>query len=329
MNTEVHPLARRQPDLPAAVLLEDRALFRVSGPGTNDFLQGQLSQNLTEVVAGYSPRGSASTPKGRAYLLTRLVRDGDDILLTMPANLAEAVTTQLRKYMMLFRGTSMTRLENGKIFGLLGDAAAEAVAGDSASLPVEENHSVMAADGHLIRVESTAEGLARFELWLPDGASDSVTGSIRALSQATLADWEASEIAAGIPELTPETQEEWVPQMLNLQHLNGLHFKKGCYTGQEVIARMHFLGQLKKSLFRLEGPASGLPAPGSAVMADDKAVGEVVRAVSFDDDTIALLAVLRHADAEKDLYLTDKAQLLQVMPLPYPVPERDAEQPDT
>ncbi len=329
MTTEVHPLARRQPELPAAVLLEDRALFRVSGPGTNDFLQGQLSQDLSGVVAGYSPRGSASTPKGRAYLLTRLVRDGDDILLTMPASLAEAVTTQLKKYLMLFRGTTMTRLQDSRVYGLFGDGAAEAVAGASAALPMEENDSVPVAGGHLIRVEATAEGLSRFELWLPEGSDTALQNTVQSVAQASLADWEAGEIAAGVPELTPDTQETWVPQMLNLQHLNGIHFRKGCYTGQEVIARMHFLGQLKKSLFRLEGPAAELPAPGSSVMADDKAVGEVVRAVAYDDDTIALLAVLRHADADKNLYLTDKTQSLQVRPLPYAVPERDAEQSDT
>ncbi len=329
MTTEVNPLARRQPELPAAVLLEDRALFRVSGPGTNDFLQGQLSQDLTAVVVGHSPRGSASTPKGRAYLLTRLVRDGDDILLTMPASLAEGVITHLKKYLMLFRGTTMTRLENSQIYGLLGEKAAEAVAGASAALPVGDNDSVPVFSGHLIRVEATAEGVSRFELWLPEGSDAALQRTIESVAQASMADWEAGEIAAGVPELTPDTQETWVPQMLNLQHLNGIHFKKGCYTGQEVIARMHFLGQLKKSLFRLEGPAAGLPAPGSSVMADDKAVGEVVRAVSYDDGTIALLAVLRHADAGKNLYLTDKTQSLQVRPLPYAVPERDAEQPDT
>jgi len=180
-----------------------------------------------------------------------------------------------------------------------------------------------------LRTNSTADGLARFELWLPDGPDDAINKAINQLHQGSAADWAATEIAAGIPELTPDTREAWVPQMLNLQHLQGIHFKKGCYTGQEVIARMHFLGQLKKSLYRLGTDSGPQPAPGSPVMAGDKSAGEVVRAVTFDDGSVQLLAVLRHADANNELHLTDPERPLRILPLPYAVPERDTTPSDT
>lgn len=323
MTTDASSTARIRPELPAAALLQDRVLFRISGPGTDDFLQGQMSQNLADVVADHSPRAAACNPKGRAYLLTRLVRDGDDILLSMPADSAEAVATQLNKYLMLFRGTAMQRLDHGQCFGLLGEAAAGLVAGEATALPGPVNGTLSLGGGYLIRTNDTAEGIARFELWLPGGADESLQALVDRLHPATTADWQASEIAAGIAELTPDTRETWVPQMLNWQHLEGIHFKKGCYTGQEVIARMHFLGQLKKSLYRLSAPAGEVPAPGSSLQAGDRATGEVVRAVAMDDGSVQLLAVLRHADADAPLSLPGSHQPLGILPLPYRVPERE------
>lgn len=324
MSTDAHAVARTHPELPAAASLDDRVLYRISGPGTDDFLQGQMSQNLTDVVPGYSPRAAASTPKGRAYLLTRLVRDGDHILLSIPADSAEAVASHLNKYLMLFRGTTMERLDQGRMLGLLGESAATHLVGDT-TLPLPEavNGTQGVASGYLVRTNPTAEGVSRFELWLPDGPDAELQERIDTLHPATPTDWLASEIAAGIAELTPATRETWVPQMLNWQHLDGVHFRKGCYTGQEVIARMHFLGQLKKSLFRLGASSGSVPEPGTTLMAGDKAAGEVVRAVALDDGSVQLLAVLRHTAISGPLYLGDEGPSLSLLPLPYEVPERE------
>ncbi|MFW5825267.1 MAG: YgfZ/GcvT domain-containing protein, partial [Marinobacter sp.] len=237
---------------------------------------------------------------------------------------AEETVRHLNKYLMLFRGTTMERLGQSQCLGLLGEEAAGLVAGGAGTLPETVNGTTALEGGYLIRTNSTAAGLTRFELWLPEGADEALQALIARLHPANEADWLASEIAAGVPGLAPETREAWVPQMLNWQHLEGIHFKKGCYTGQEVIARMHFLGQLKKSLYRLEAPGNEVPAPGSAVHAGDRAVGEVVRAVAMDDDRVELLAVLRHDNAEAPLHLADGGQPLTLLPLPYRVPEREA-----
>jgi folate-binding protein YgfZ len=323
MTTDTKPVARKYPELPSLTMLSDRVLYRISGPGTDDFLQGQMSQNLADVTADYSPHAAASTPKGRAYLLTRLVRDGGDILLSMPAAIADDVAHHLNKYLMLFRGTSMDRADNGRVLGLLGQEAATALVGDEPNVPDTPSATTPIQGGHLVRANSTAEGVARFELWLPSGVPESLQPVLSNLYEATLADWTLSEIAAGIAELETETRETWVPQMLNWQHLQGIHFRKGCYTGQEIIARMHFLGQLKKSLFRLSASGGDTPAAGSAVVADGKPVGEVVRSVALDDGSVELLAVLKHAAAGGRLELKDSGQPLTILPLPYAVPERE------
>lgn len=319
--TPVYTSAEFPPPASGRILLTNRVLVRISGAGTDKFLQGQLSQNLDDVKTGASPRAAGATPKGRAYCLTRLVRDGDDVLMTLSSELADPIMTHLRKYMMLFRGTSMTAQPGWTIIGLLGDDAASSLTEDGLNSLVSPGDTLALDPGFLIRAENTAEGLSRFELWQPD-AGDLVLDSIPVK---TLADWQASEIAAGVAMLSTATSESYVPQMLNWQHLGGVHFKKGCYTGQEVIARMHFLGQLKKSLFRFHiSKADSVPTPGTPIIAGERSVGEVVNAVGFNDGSCQLLAVVRHDAANGKLVAKGQPDApLQLQPLPYSVTERE------
>ncbi|RBW50593.1 YgfZ/GcvT domain-containing protein [Marinobacter sp. F3R11] len=319
--TPVYSSAEFPPPASGYVLLTNRILIRVSGPGTDKFLQGQLSQSLDDVKAGSSPRAAGATPKGRAYCLTRLVRDGDDVLMDLPAELADAVITHLRKYIMLFRGTSMAPLMEGRITGLLGNEAASGLAGGRLDELKSPGDTMVLDSGFLIRTESTVAGLPRYELW-QTSAKDL---ELEAIPEKTLADWQASEIAAGVAMLSMATSESYVPQMLNWQHLGGIHFKKGCYTGQEVIARMHFLGQLKKSLFRFHSDCIGsVPAPGTPIIKGEQSVGEVVNAVGFNNGSCELLAVVRHDAVDGKLTASGQPDSpLQLEPLPYRVTERE------
>ena len=301
--------------------LNDRIIVRISGPGTDKFLQGQFSQNLNEVTAGHSPRAAASTPKGRAYCLTRMVRAGEDILMALSSDLANDTLAHLRKYLMLFRGTSMDVIPAASLVGILGNRVAAALAGDAMTNLQEPGDTVGLNTGFLVRTEPTAEGTPRFEFWQTTADENGLDTT----DQLAQTDWHASEIAAGVASLTAATQETFVPQMLNWQHLGGVHFKKGCYTGQEVIARMHFLGQLKKSLFRFRIEQAGeIPAPGSTLVAGERSVGEVVNAVKYRDSSCELLAVVRHDAAEKSLHPERQPDAALIpMPLPYAVPERE------
>lgn len=301
--------------------LTDQVIVRISGPGTDKFLQGQFSQHLDEVIPGRSPRAAASTPKGRTYCLTRMVRDGDDVLLSLSTSLAESTLQQLRKYMMLFRGTTAEIQSAASIQGLLGDALATQLAGETTTSLKEPGDSVALESGYLIRVEPTAEGVQRFEFW----QLESDSSGLNPAQEVPLIDWQASEIAAGIAALTEASVEAFVPQMLNWQHVGGVHFKKGCYTGQEIIARMHFLGQLKKSLFRISvGNTDAAPRPGDQLLSGERSVGDVVNSVSYHDGHHEILAVIRHDAITTELTLKDSpGATLEVLALPYPVPERE------
>ncbi|HLV78273.1 MAG TPA: folate-binding protein [Marinobacter sp.] len=303
-------------------VLGNRIMVRISGPGTDKFVQGQFSQQVDDITPRQSRRATVNTPKGRAYALTRLVRDGDDLLMDLDRELADATLSQLRKYLMLFRGTTMEIVEGAEFVGLIGTHSALATVGEQAGR-LDDNGDVLATNpGYLIRIEDTPDGVARYEWWLPEGGSLRPDG----VPELSTRQWEAASIAAGVPWLTPQTVEAYVPQMLNLQHLQGVHFKKGCYTGQEVIARMHFLGQLKKSLYRLSfSGCHTAPAPGTIVRAGEAKAGEVVNAAMTAENAGEMLAVLRHDADMATLRLAENADVrLGLLPLPYPVPEREA-----
>jgi folate-binding protein YgfZ len=314
----------------ARIAVNDQVMVRISGAGTDKFLQGQFSQQVTDVTEQYSPRAAACSPKGRAYCLTRMVREGSDVLMALPSAFADETITHLRKYLMLFRGTSMVVETDALIIGLLGKKAANALVDGAAGNLPSPGDTLTVAGGHLIRAmdalgSATGERIPRFEFWQTGELSADSSRLLSEVDSYGLATWQASEIAAGVPSLCAETRESYVPQMLNWQHLGGVHFKKGCYTGQEVIARMHFLGQLKKSLFRFSSPqAAGAPAPGAALVKDGRSVGEVVNSVQFTDGTFEGLAVIRHDAAGSELALKQSPEIfLALLPLPYAVPERE------
>lgn len=319
--TSPTPRASRSLPLPAHAVLGNLLVVRVTGPSARQFLNGQFSQSLDEVTDSHSPRAAACNPKGRAYALTRLVRHNEDFLLALPRSLAEATIAHLKKYLMLFRGTTMAVVDDAEVIGLIGQHPF----GPDPEFPLDEPGATRILDNHrLIRTQDTAEGTPRFEFWRLGPLGSDLDSALNSSHQASEADWHATEIAAGVASLTPQTQDAYIPQMLNWQHVDGIHFKKGCYTGQEVIARMHFLGQLKKSLFRLRAAdLQSQPEPGQAILADDQPMGHLVNVSLMDDGSAEFLAVLRHDAADKALVLDSSPPVAVTLEnLPYTVVER-------
>ncbi|MCH8497103.1 MAG: folate-binding protein [Marinobacter sp.] len=315
------------PASPTIARLERERLIRVSGAQARNFLHGQLSQNMDDVTPSQALRAAACTPKGRAYGLLLVARDGDDFVLRCPTEVLDPLLHTLNKYRPLFRGTTMDVEPAAEVYGLLGQAAAQTLMADAGSQLTHWGATLTTPGGLLIRVPDTAEGLQRYEFWRlqPDAAE--LPAAFKNQLGASAITWAHSEIAAGVATLTPATLESYVPQMLNWQHLQGIHFKKGCYTGQEIIARMHFLGQLKKSLYRLISATPHAPViAGTPVMGGEESVGEVVNCSPLEDGRLALLAVLRHDRASAPLSLPEQGAALHLQPLPYTVPEQ---QPDT
>ena len=289
----------------------DQVVVRVRGADAARFLQGQVTSDVEHLDMSHSVLGAACTPKGRAYLTFRVARHGDDFLLRAPRETAIVALERLRKYMVFFKAEASV-LEDWVVVGEAGEARAPLTAvGDTA----------VVGQGIRVRVPDTIEGLVRHELWLP----------LKALSDALPQQdanwlppsaWQLSEIRAGIGEVTLATMESFVPQMLNWHLLDGISFKKGCYTGQEIIARMRYLGQLKRTLVRLSISSPDAPQVGATLMANDRKAGELVKVLRLDNGEYEALAVIQN-DLDGPFQLeTTTDSLLTVIPLPYEVPDR-------
>lgn len=294
--------------------LSHEGILAVRGPDASKFLQGQLTCNLNYLNDTTATLGARCTQKGRMQSSFRILLEGDGCLLAMASELIEPQLADLKKYAVFSKSKLTDESASWVRFGLNdGDGALATLGLD---LP-QASDSVVRANGLIaIRVSP-----ARAELWVAaDQATNVHTQLAAQLAEGSLNDWLLGQIRAGIGQVLGNTRETFIPQMLNLQAVGGVSFKKGCYTGQEIVARMQYLGKLKRRLYRLTLAGTELPEPGAELFSPvhASAVGEVVIAARAADG-IELLAVLQ-ADAVEDdnIHLgTAQGPTLQLTHLPY------------
>lgn len=280
--------------------LSHEGILAVRGPDAAKFLQGQLTCNLDYLNEGQSSLGARCTPKGRMQSSFRILSEGDGYLLAMARELIEPQLTDLRKFAVFSKSTLHDESAAWVRFGLSG--------GDgvllSLGLDLPQTTDSVARENGRIAVR-LADG--RAELWAKADEAEVLQLQLTAqLPQAPLNSWLLAQVRAGVGQVTASTRELLIPQMINLQALGGVSFKKGCYTGQEIVARMQYLGKLKRHLYRLvaEGSEAELPQPGLELYSPvhGSSVGEVVLAATSDDG-LELLAVLQD-DAAADGRIT-------------------------
>ena len=301
--------------------LSHEGVLAVRGADASKFLQGQLTCNLNYLSDTQASLGARCTQKGRMQSSFRILLEGDGVLMAMASELLEPQLADLKKYA-VFSKSKLTDESAGWVrFGLeRGDAA---LASLSLELPAETD-SVTRNDG-LIALRVSPD---RAELWVRADQADTLKGKLSALlAEGELNQWLLGQIRAGIGQVMPSTRELFIPQMLNLQAVGGVSFKKGCYTGQEIVARMQYLGKLKRRLYRLQLEASELPEPGTQLFSPThgSSIGEVVLAARAEQN-IELLAVLQAEAAEDgNLHLGAlEGPGLQLLDLPYQL-DRDRE----
>lgn len=301
--------------------LSHEGVLAVRGPDASKFLQGQLTCNLNYLSDSQSSLGARCTQKGRMQSSFRILLEGDGCLLAMATELLEPQLADLKKYAVFSKAKLSDESALWARFGL-GNAEA-VLAGLGLQLPPEDG-AVVRNDG-LIAIRVSAE---RAELWAPTDKAEGLREKLAAqLPEGDLNQWLLGQIRAGIGQVMPATRELFIPQMLNLQAIGGVSFKKGCYTGQEIVARMQYLGKLKRRLYRLALNVEELPEPGTPLFSPThgSSIGEVVIAARAEQN-IELLAVLQAEAAEDgNLHLgTLEGPGLQLLDLPYQL-DRDRE----
>ncbi|MGZ0785020.1 CAF17-like 4Fe-4S cluster assembly/insertion protein YgfZ [Pseudomonas saponiphila] len=301
--------------------LSHEGVLAVRGPDASKFLQGQLTCNLNYLSDSQSSLGARCNQKGRMQSSFRILVQGDGCLLAMASELLEPQLADLKKYAVFSKAKLSDESANWVRFGLAGGDAT--LSGLGLELPQEDGAVVRSDDLIAIRVSSD-----RAELWAPAEQAEHLARQLAAqLPEGELNQWLLGQIRAGLGQVMAQTRELFIPQMLNLQAVGGVSFKKGCYTGQEIVARMQYLGKLKRRLYRLALPTGELPVPGTPLFSPThgSAIGEVVLAARATDQ-VELLAVLQ-AEAVEDgnLHLGAlEGPSLHLLDLPYQL-DRDRE----
>jgi tRNA-modifying protein YgfZ len=280
--------------MPRPFPLESLRALRVTGPDAGSFLQNQLSSDLREVNPARGQLSGWHDPKGRVLAFLRVLPHPEGFVLVMHAGLLETVRQRLRMFVLRAR----VSLEAGPpVYGLSGahGDAAGVLAGlalDTAPLSAACSEALS-----VLRLPGRAGWLLAGELDLdaaPDAAAENA--------------WARAEIEAGLPEVFPETSGEFVAQMINLDRIGAVSFNKGCYPGQEIVARAHHLGRVKRRA-RVFSAAGAPPPPGEA-LAD--AGGAVVRAASADEGCLVMAVVAE--DAAGPFALADGRALAPLAP---------------
>lgn len=303
-------------------LLDHEGVLAVAGADAAKLLQGQLTCNLNYLNAETSSLGARCSPKGRMISSFRIVPLGERFLLAMARELLEAQLADLKKFAAFFKAQLADDSEAWVRFGLSqGDGVLLTL-----GLDLAYDDGSVARNGELLAVR-LRDG--RAELWAPAGEAANLRQRLAAqLAEGSVNDWLLAQVRAGVGQVFGATRELFIPQMLNLQALGGVSFKKGCYSGQEIVARMQYLGQLKRRLYRLRLEGGELPAAGAELFSPvhGSAVGEVVLAARAGAAS-ELLAVLQNNAAEDGrLHLGSlEGPALQLLELPYTIDnERDA-----
>ncbi|HUN91340.1 MAG TPA: folate-binding protein [Burkholderiaceae bacterium] len=281
---------------PCFVGLDELGIIEASGADAARFLQGQLTNRVEGLATDRLQLNGYCSPKGRLIATFHHWRDGDRHFLQLPREILPAVMKRLSMFVLRAKVVLKDATEDWCVLGAIGsgvEARLQAIA-DGGALPAGawQATGLQAAGGRLVRVPASPRAGARFLVVARTDAIEAVLARCGATPSAPApgAAWWWSEIDAGVPTVFAATQERYVPQMINFEVLGGVDFRKGCYPGQEVVARSQYRGALRRRMTRAHATmarAGDDVFSGSA--AADEPIGSVVMAASAPDGGMDLL----------------------------------------
>ncbi|KFD23162.1 tRNA-modifying protein YgfZ [Yokenella regensburgei] len=322
------PFPPRQPTasarLPLTLMtLDDWALARITGPDAEKYLQGQVTADVAQMNDSQHLLAAHCDGKGKMWSNLRLFRQPEGFAWLERRSLRDAQLTELKKYAVFSKATIAADDEH-VLLGVAGFQARAALANLFTTLPDAEQQVTHNDATTLLWFAEPAE---RFLLVTDVATAESIVDALRSEAQLNNSQqWLALDIEAGIPVIDAANSGQFIPQATNLQALGGISFKKGCYTGQEMVARAKFRGANKRALWYLAGHASRVPEAGEDLelkMGDNwRRTGTVLAAVQLDDARV-LVQVVMNNDMEADsvFRVRDDANTLSIEPLPYSLEE--------
>lgn len=299
--------------------LSQFGVLKVSGDDAQSFLQNMFSSDVREVGPQRAQISSLNTPKGR-MLATFLIWQVDaDYFLHLPRGLCAAILKRLSMYVLRSKVKIEGASDGVVCLGLSGDGASVLLQQHFGSVPqnafaVEQhdNACVVRISDRRFQINTTPQHAPA--LW------QNLASNARAVGSAC---WDWLNIHSGIPVVLAATQEQFVPQMANLELIGGVNFKKGCYPGQEIVARMQYLGKSKRRMYlaHIGGKAQAGDQLFSAEV-EGQVCGMVANAAPSPDGGCDLLAVVQIGshDAQSVHLGSLQGETVQFLPLPYAIP---------
>ncbi len=299
--------------------LDYYSLIKFSGIDAENFLQGQLTNDISQLSNQWQFNGYCN-PKGRLLAILKLWTYQQDFYALLPKDLVESIVKRLKMYVLRSK-VEIECLENQNIFACydatqLSKLTSELTCEISIDLNIEDD-----TNSKLIHADESTTILgfkSRFLIITSSLKGDLVSSFLQNET------WLQQDIKDGIPDILPASSELFVPQMVNLDLLGGISFKKGCYTGQEIVARMHYLGKLKQRLFVCVSNSETSISIADKIFIDNdgkhQAVGDVLMVDTKSDSTERkLLAVIRIEHRNKTLKLKNGDEISVLPQQPFDI----------
>lgn len=321
--------APRQPvasnHLPLTImLLNDWQLVNVTGPDASKYLQGQLTVDVAALTEHEHTLCGHCDAKGKMWSDLRLFHRAEGFSYLVRRSVADNQITELKKYA-VFSKLTISADNDAVILGVAGFKADAALAAYFPQLPDANTPAVTHEDTTLLYLSQPE---ARYLLITSLSTAEMLTDKLRDSAQFNDGQqWVELDIEAGQPVIDVANSGQFIPQATNLQALDGICFKKGCYTGQEMVARAKYRGANKRALYWLQGSASRVPQAGEDLelkLGENwRRTGTVLAAVQLNDGSLNVQVVLNN-DLEADSVLRvrdDEGNMLTIQPLPYSLVE--------
>jgi folate-binding protein YgfZ len=297
----------------SAATLQRLGLLSCTGDEAREFLHAQLTSDVATLAPGDARMAGWCSAKGRLLATFLIVPHGDEYLLQLPRELAPAVTKRLSMFILRAKAKLTDVSDAWAQFGIWGSGAAERLAAAGLAVPQAPMRAAQSGDSIVAQVAEQ-----RFLVLVPEAQRAQLAALAAAVDEDA---WALEEIRAGRPQVLAATQDQFVPQMVNLERLGAVDFKKGCYPGQEIVARTQYRGVLKRRMVRARVAAPA--AAGDDLYADEiagQASGMVANAAPVPGGGSELLAVAQISALEGGRPIRLRAAdgpALELLALPY------------
>ena len=276
----------------SVINLNDHSLLQISGSEAKQFLQGQLTCDMNEVKATYSILGAHCNPKGRVLSFFRLFQRQQDYYLLMPSNVIEQALAGLRKYA-LFSKVELNIIQP-QCYGIFDLPK---------NIHFPENDHQVIHHQHYTNIRIPGKS-ARYCLI-------DFTNTLKLNIVNNITRWHQLDMEIGIPRLYPQTIGEFLPHYLNLPQLNAVSFNKGCFTGQEIIARMQHRGKLKQHMrLRYLITHQTIPPATKCFTSEDKNIGQIIDSINLDTQQLCLILLRDDFSETNELVIAEQKIVL-------------------